>query len=172
MPALYALSATELARLLAAGEISSEELTRAHLDRIDSVESRLHAFTTVLRDEALEAARRADEERRRGEARGPIHGLPVSVKESLDMAGYSSTLGLSARQKILATEDAGIIQCLRRAGAVILGRTNVSQLLLSHECCNPLFGQTANPFSLAHTSGGSSGGESAAIAAGMSPLGI
>jgi fatty acid amide hydrolase len=171
-PTLVALTATEIARLLAAGEISSEELTRAHLDRIDDVDGQIHAFTTVLRQEALTAARRADEERRRGEVRGPLHGLPVSVKESLDMVGFASTLGIPSRQKLLAVEDAGIIECLRRAGAVILGRTNVSQLLLYHESRNPLFGQTANPFSLAHTSGGSSGGEAAAIAAGMSPLGI
>jgi fatty acid amide hydrolase len=166
------LSATEIARLLAAGEISSEEITQAHLDRIDDIDGRIRAFTTVLRSEALAAARRADEERRRGEARGSLHGLPVSVKESLDMAGFAPTLGVSSRQKLLATEDAGIIECLRRAGAVILGRTNVSQLLLYHESRNPLFGQTANPFSLAHTPGGSSGGEAAALAAGMSPLGI
>jgi fatty acid amide hydrolase len=175
MPAMNPLCgkpATELSRLLSSGEISSEELTRAHLERIDAVDGKLHAFTTVLRDEALAAARRSDDERRKGNVRGPLHGLPVSIKESLDCAGQASTLGVASRKDLLAREDAGIVELLRRAGAVILGRTNVSQLLLYHESRNPLFGQTANPWSLAHTPGGSSGGEGSAIAAGMSPLGI
>jgi fatty acid amide hydrolase len=164
--------ATELSRLLSTSEISSEELTRAHLDRIEAVDKKLHAFTTVLRDEALATARRLDDERRRGQVRGPLHGLPVSIKESLDCAGQASTLGVSSRKDTRAREDAGIVELLRRSGAVILGRTNVSQLLLFHESRNPLFGQTANPWSLAHTPGGSSGGEAAAIAGGLSPLGI
>ncbi|WP_437591924.1 amidase family protein [Sorangium sp. So ce1000] len=166
------LSATALAALLAAREISSEELIRAHLSRIDALEPRLRAFTQVLRDEALAAARGLDEERRRGDVRGPLHGLPITVKESLDMAGMASTLGVASRRGHRATGDAEVIALLRRAGAVILGRTNVSQLLLYNEARNPLFGQTANPWSLEHSPGGSSGGEAAAIAAGMSPLGI
>lgn len=165
-------TAVELSRLLSAGEISSEEVTRAHLDRIDTVDPKLHAFTAVLRHEALAAARRADEERRRGDVRGPLHGVPVTVKESLDVAGQASTLGASSRRGLRATEDAGIVESLRRAGAVILGRTNVAQLLLSHESNNPLYGRCENPWSLAHTPGGSSGGEAAAIASGMSPFGI
>jgi fatty acid amide hydrolase len=169
---LCSKSATELSRLLTAGEISSEEVTKAHLERIDAVDRKVRAFTAVLRFEALAAARRADEERRRGEARGPLHGLPVTVKESLDLAGFASTLGAPSRSNLRAKEDAGITQVLREAGAVILGRTNLSQLMLYNEARNPIFGQTANPWSLDHSPGGSSGGESAAIAAGMSPLGI
>lgn len=172
MNPLCARPAHELSRLLAAREISSEELTTAHLDRIDAADGAIHAFTTVLRAEALAAARRADEERRRGEVRGPLHGLPVSMKESLDMTGHASTLGAASRKNKLAVADAAVVELFRKAGAVILGRTNVSQLLLFHESRNPLFGQTANPWSLAHTPGGSSGGEGAAIAAGMSPLGV
>lgn len=169
---LFTKSATELSRLLTAGEISSEEATKAHLERIDAVDHKVRAFTTVFRFEALAAARKADEERRRGEVRGPLHGLPVSVKESLDLAGFASTLGAPSRRNLRAKEDAGITQMLREAGAVILGRTNLSQLMLYNEARNPIFGQTANPWSLDHSPGGSSGGESAAIAAGMSPLGI
>jgi fatty acid amide hydrolase len=172
MHALCEKPAHELANLLAAREVSSEEVTRAHLDRIAEADGAFHAFTTVLRPEALAGARRADEERRRGEHRGPLHGLPVTVKESLDFAGHASTLGTTRRRSIIAAEDAGVVEMLRRAGAVILGRTNVSQILLFHESRNPVFGQTANPWSLAHTPGGSSGGEAAAIAAGMSPLGV
>lgn len=164
--------ATSLAQALARGELSSEEVVRSHLDRIAEADGHIRAFTAVFRDEALAAARRADEERRRGEVRGALHGLPVSVKESIEMAGRASTMSVPARQRIVAQRDAPIVQLLREAGAVILGRTNVPQLLISHECDSPLFGRTANPWSLAHAPGGSSGGESAAIAAGMSPLGI
>ncbi|WP_437612849.1 amidase family protein [Sorangium sp. So ce834] len=166
------LSATALSSLLAAREVSSEEVTRAHLARIEALDPRLRAFTQVLHDEALAAARGLDDERRRGEIRGPLHGLPITVKESLDMAGMASTLGVASRRGHRAAGDAGVTVLLRQAGAVILGRTNVSQLLLYNETRNPLFGQTANPWSLDHSPGGSSGGEAAAIAAGMSPLGI
>jgi fatty acid amide hydrolase len=169
---LTSCSATRLSELLGAGEVSSEEVTRAHLDRIEATAGRLHAFTEVLRVEAIAAARRADEERRCGAARGPLHGLPITLKESLDHAGSASTLGVERRRGAVAREDAVIVQMMRAAGAVILGRTNVSQLLLFHESRNPVFGQTANPWSLAHTPGGSSGGEAAAIASGCSPLGV
>src|SRR5262249_32249690 len=130
--------AHELSRLLAAKEITSEEVTKAHLDRIASADGPIRAFTVVLRDEALAAARRGAEERRRGDIRGPLHGLPVTVKESLDYAGQASTLGTTKRRSIIATEDAGITETLRRAGAVILGRTNVSQILMFHESRNPV----------------------------------
>jgi fatty acid amide hydrolase len=166
------LPATELAALLQRRELSSVELTRAHLARIDARDGALRAFTCVFRDEALQDARRADEARARGEAKGPLHGLPVSVKESIDMAGLAATMGVPSRKSILAKVDGGMIQMLREAGAVILGRTNVSQYLIFHESRNPIFGQTANPFGLGHTPGGSSGGEGSAIAAGLSPLGV
>jgi fatty acid amide hydrolase len=172
MHALCEKPAHELSRLLTAREVSSEEVTRAHLDHIAAKDGALRAFTVVLRDEALAAARRADDERVRGEGRGPLHGLPVTVKESLDYQGQASTLGTTKRRSILAAEDAAITALLKRAGAVVLGRTNVSQILMFHESRNPVWGQTANPWSLAHTPGGSSGGEAAAIAAGMSPLGV
>ncbi|MCC6557950.1 MAG: amidase [Polyangiaceae bacterium] len=169
---LTRLTATALADLLASRDVSAEEVTRAHLDRIDAVDPKIRAFTQVLRHEAIAAARRADEERRRGDVRGRLHGLPVTVKESLDFAGQASTLGAPSRRGHIAAKDAAVTELLRRAGAVILGRTNVSQILLFHECSNPVFGRTANPWSLDHTPGGSSGGEAAAIAAGMSQLGI
>jgi fatty acid amide hydrolase len=172
MPALHEHDAVTLAAMIARREVSSEEVTAAHLARIDAVDGRVRAFTTVLRDQARAAARRADQERRRGEVRGPLHGLPVSVKESLDMAGMASTMGVAARRDKIAAADAGIIQLLRDAGAVILGRTNTSQLLLFHESDNPVYGRTHNPFDPGRTPGGSSGGEAAAVAAGMSPLGV
>lgn len=158
--------------MLDRGETTSEAIVRAQLDRIREVEPRVHAFTEVLEVEAIAAAKRADEERRKGHIRGPLHGLPVTIKESISMEGHASTLGVPARKNTLSSEDALIVRLLRAAGAVILGRTNVSQLLLFHESRNPLFGQTANPWNLARGPGGSSGGEAAAIASGQSLFGV
>jgi fatty acid amide hydrolase len=169
---LWALSAVEQVAALSTRACSSNELVRAHLDRIHAKNDTLRAFAEVFDDRAIAEAHAADEARARGDVRGPLHGLPVSVKESIDMAGLAATMGVASRKSIVATRDGGMIEMLRNAGAIILGRTNVAQYLLSHESNNPLFGRTANPFNLAHTPGGSSGGEGAAIAAGMSPLGI
>jgi fatty acid amide hydrolase len=171
MSELWELSASELSRRLEAREVSSEEATGAYLARIDALNGRLRAFTEVLRAEALEAARRADARRKEG-ARGPLLGVPVSIKESIDCAGKASTLGVASRRAHVAKADGAMVQLLREAGAVILGRTNVPQFLIYHESRNPLFGTCANPWSLAHTPGGSSGGEGAALAAGMSALGV
>jgi fatty acid amide hydrolase len=161
-------SAGELSDLLAKREISSREVVQAHLARIVARDGELKAFTRVYNDAALAEADARDREARRG----PLHGLPVSLKENIDLAGEASTFGSAARLSIKASKDAAIVTLLREAGAVILGRTNVAQLGLFAESRNPLFGQTSNPWSSAHTPGGSSGGEGAAVAAGMSCLGI
>lgn len=169
---LWQLSASALSALLAKREASSVDVVRAHLDRIDAADGKIRAFTAVFHDRALEEAARSDDERKRGESRGPLHGLPISVKECFDIAGQATTLGLSSWRDRVVHADAALVRALREAGAIVLGRTNLSQTMLYVEARNPLFGQTANPFSLAHTPGGSSGGEAAAMAAGMSPLGI
>src|SRR5262245_17753303 len=104
-PELWTLSATTIAQLLAAGEVSSEEVTRAHLGRIEELDRTVRAFTTVFREDALQAARKSDEERRRGETRGLLHGLPVSIKESLDLAGLPTTLGVPSRRSSIGQED-------------------------------------------------------------------
>ncbi len=169
---LCAKGASELARLLRAKEVSSLELVRAHLERIERFDPQLRAFTQVFREQALADAEQRDLARRRGEALGPLHGLPVSVKESLDFQGLAATMGVPSRRALRAASNSALVQALREAGAVILGRTNVSQYLIFHESRNPLFGQTANPWDLTRTPGGSSGGEAAALAAGLSPLGI
>ena len=169
---LWRLNAASIATALGRGEASSRDVTMAHLQRIEDVDGRVHAFTEVLRDDALAAAEASDARRRRGEARGPLDGVPVTVKECFDMAGRDTTLGLPSWRGRTAARDAALVELLREAGAVILGRTNLSQTMLFVEARNPLFGQTSNPWSSAHSPGGSSGGEGAAIAAGMSPLGI
>ena len=170
--ALWSRSASELSRMLSGGEVSSVEVVRAHLQRIEALDAKLHAFTHVFHESALAEAARADAERARGHTCGPLHGLPVSVKECYDHAGLATTLGITSWKGRRASRDAAMVTLLKEAGAVILGRTNISQTMLFAESRNPLFGQSANPWSLAHSPGGSSGGEAAAIASGMSPLGI
>lgn len=172
MSALWQLNACDLAQGLAQGVFSSREVVDAHLARIAEVDGRVHAFTTVFAERARNDADALDRERRSGHVRSPLHGLPVSVKECFDLAGEPTTLGIAAWRTHRASRDAAFVSLLRDAGAVILGRTNLSQTMLFAESRNPLFGQTNNPFSLRHTPGGSSGGEAAAVAAGMSPLGL
>ena len=172
MGALWSLSLGEMIDGLEAGAFTSRALVTAHLDRIHQLDGRLHAFTTVFDEDALRAAEGLDAERAAGTSRGPLHGVPISVKECFDLAGHPTTLGLRSRQHTSAARDAAMVTLLREMGAVILGRTNLSQTMLFAESRNPLFGQTANPWSLAHSAGGSSGGEAAAVAAGMSPFGV
>ena len=169
---LWRLPASTLSSLLARGEVSAVDLLGAHLQRVDEVDGRVQAFTSVMREQAGAEAEASDERRRRGEARGPLDGVPVTLAECFDLAGRPTTLGLPSWRRHIARSDAELVAALRRAGAIVLGRTNVSQALLFVEARNPVYGQTANPWSLAHTPGGSSGGEAAALAAGMSPLGL
>lgn len=169
---LWSLSAKALCALLEKKEISSREATLAHLERIAQHDTELHAFTEVFGEDALKAADAADKARAAGEVASKLLGLPVSVKECFDIAGKPTTLGIPARQATKASRDAALVEHLRSAGAVILGRTNLPQLLLSYESRNPIWGAVKNPFALDRTPGGSSGGESAALAAGLSPLGL
>ncbi len=170
--ALWSLPATTLCDLLARGEVSSREVVDAHLDRIATLDPTLRAFTQVFVAEARAEADLRDDERRRGISRGLLHGLPMTIKECFDLAGLPTTLGIRARLSHRAARDAAMATLLRESGAVLLGRTNLSQTMLFAESRNPIYGQTANPFSLAHSSGGSSGGEASAVAAGLSPLGV
>jgi len=169
---LWRLPATALSSMLGRGEVSASEVLRAHLGRIEQVDQRIHAFTEVLHDRARADAEASDARRKRGELRGSLDGVPVSIKECYDIEGRATTLGIASWRGRIAERDAAMVTLLREAGAVVLGRTNLSQTMLYIEARNPLFGQTANPWSADHTPGGSSGGEGAAIASGMSPLGV
>ncbi len=172
MNQLWQHSASSLSSMMKQGEATSTEIVRAHLDRIAAVEGRIRALTEVLRERALEDAAACDARRTRGESRGPLDGVPVTVKECFDVGGRATTLGIPSWSGRIAARDSAMVTALRDAGAVVLGRTNLSQTMLYVEARNPLFGQTANPWSLRHTPGGSSGGEGAAIACGESPLGV
>jgi fatty acid amide hydrolase len=169
---LISMSGIELAQAIAVGEITAVEAVEAHITRIEAVNAKLNAVVVKRYDEARADARAADERRARGEPLGPLHGVPVTIKEALDVAGTPSTYGLPSRAKTLASEDDVYVRRLRQAGAIILGKTNVPQLLLYIETDNPLYGRANNPWNLERSPGGSSGGQAAIIAAGGSPLGL
>lgn len=166
------LSALEMADLVARGDISAVELVTAHIEHIEQVNPALNAVVVKRYEEALGEARQADDARRGGETLGPLHGVPVTIKECLDVTGTASTFGLTTRANHRAERDDRFVAGLRSAGAIVLGKTNVAQCLMFYETDNPLFGKTVNPWNHDRTCGGSSGGEGAIIAAGGSPLGL
>lgn len=167
------LSGTAQGRLIREGEISSTDLVEAHLRRIDEVNPALNAVVEVLREPALRAARDSDQRRAAGTLLGPLDGVPFSVKDSIEVAGTVCTAGTLGRRDALAsTEDATLVARLRAAGAILIARTNLPDLLFAFESDNLIRGRTSNPYDLSRTSGGSSGGEAALIAACGSPLGL
>ena len=165
MNEILALSGVQQAGLIRTKKISSEELVRAHLDRIAEVNPSLGAVIEVLGDEAIEASRHP--------LPGPFSGVPFSVKDSIEVAGTvcsAGTLGYKARPR--STADATLVARLRQAGAIPIARTNLPDLLFAFESDNLIFGRTNNPYALDRTSGGSSGGEAALIASCGSPFGL
>lgn len=169
--------AAELLRELTAGERSSSKLTEACITQIESgAASCLNAISQPLFDSAREQARAADETlakcRRTGEAPPALCGLPITIKDCFDIEGTAATLGIDSRTGQLATADSPLVARLRAAGAVILGKTNVPQVMLLHSCDNPVHGRTLHPTDPLRGPGGSSGGEAAVVAAGGSTLGL
>ncbi|GAA5081182.1 amidase [Thermocatellispora tengchongensis] len=163
--------ALDAARALRRGEVSSRELTEALFARIDAVNPGLNAVVEQRREQALREAAAADEALARGEEPGPLHGVPITVKECFDVAGMRTTWGNPAFADHVAACDATVVRRLRRAGAVVAGKTNVAFMLGDFaQTANDLYGATANPWDPARTPGGSSGGSAAAVAAGLSFL--
>jgi len=169
---LAGLGAAELAGLIARGECSAQEVLEQHIARIRQVDPRLNAVTAERFDAAREEARAADALRASGVPLPPLHGVPVTVKESLDLTGMASTFGIAARAGHRATADEPHVARLRKAGAIVMAKSNVAQALMFYESENPLYGRTLNPWDARRTPGGSSGGEAALIAAGASALGL
>lgn len=168
---IYA-SATELARAIREREVSSEEVTGAYLARIREVNPQMNAVVQLTEETARAQAREADAALARGELKGPLHGVPVTIKDAFDVAGVVTAGGTKGRAEFVPDEDATGVARLRAAGAVLLGKTNVPEISLAFESDNLVYGQTRNPYDQTRTPGGSSGGEAAAIASGMSPLGL
>jgi Asp-tRNA(Asn)/Glu-tRNA(Gln) amidotransferase A subunit family amidase len=165
---IYRLPLIEMASLARSGRMSSLELVDAHLDRIEAVNPHYNAFTMVLADQARASARRADQ----GLKMGPLHGVPVTLKDSFDVAGLTSRLGSYFAPDEPAAADSAVAARLRRAGAIVLGKTNTPEFLSSYETDNYITGRSNNPWNVERTPGGSSGGEAAAIASGCSPGGV
>lgn len=165
-------TATKLAQSIREKEVSSEEVVKAHLDRIEAVNDKLNAVVLLTADAALEGARRADAALARGEVQGPLHGVPVTIKDAFETAGVVSTGGTLGRREFVPTEDATAVARLKAAGAIMLGKTNLPEISMGMESSNLVYGVANNPYDLGRTPGGSSGGEAAIIAAGGSPLGI
>ena len=160
-------SAVEAARALQERRVSSVELTRLVLDRIERHNPTLNAYVNVLAESALARAKEADAALARGERRGPLHGIPVAIKESFAIAEVPATVGLEKLAQHRPDRDSEAVARLRAAGAVILGNTNVPVMLADWQSFNPVYGTTRNPWDLARTPGGSSGGSAAALAAGL-----
>ena len=165
-------SASSIAAEIRAKSISPVEVARLHLDRIDQLNPNLNAFVDWQAERVLEQARASEKALMSGDELGPLHGVPLSIKASIDVAGHRCEAGTRLRAGYVAAQDAPLVARLRAAGAVILGVTNSPELLMAWETDNLLYGRTNNPWDLTRTSGGSSGGESAAIAAGLSAGGV
>jgi fatty acid amide hydrolase len=172
MPDSQMLDAHQIARDIASGKASVRETVQACIDRIQNTHAAINAVVVPRFEEALREADIADAARARGDALGPLHGVPITIKESFDLTGTPTTAGLTNRANHRAATDAAIVSRLRNAGAIIVGKTNVSQLLLHHSCSNPLYGSTKNPWQSERSPGASSGGEAAIVALGGSALGF
>ena len=169
MNELVLRSASQQLAMLRAGEISVVELAEAHIRQIERLDPQLNAFADFDADRVRTEARRLESMRN---ARGALHGLPVSVKSSIATAGYRCEIGSLLQKGDVPLEDAVVVARLRAAGALILGTTNCPEFLMAYETANLLHGRTRNPWDLERSPGGSSGGESAAIAAGLSAAGL
>jgi amidase len=169
---LWRLGAVDLADAIRERRASSREVVQAHLDRIEAVNPGINAITRVLAADALRAADEADRRLREGGQVGPLHGVPFTVKENVDLAGTPTTQGVAAMAGAVPDVDAPQVANLRQAGAIPIARTNLPDFALRWHTDNAVYGATRNPWDASRTPGGSSGGEGAALATGMTPLGV
>jgi len=168
---LWAWDAAEIARAVRLRQVSSREAVQAALDRCAAVNPRINAVVRVLDAEALAAADAADAAVARGDELGPLHGVPVTTKVNVDQKGVATDNGCVGLKDLVAPADSAVVGNLRRAGAILFGRTNAPAFSLRWYTDNALHGKTLNPWSAGHTPGGSSGGASASLAAGIGAIG-
>lgn len=169
---LVFLSAGELAEKIKSRQVTSREVVRAFLHQIETYNQTLNAIVTLDKEGALQRAAEADEAMNRGEIWGQLHGVPITIKDNLATRGLKTTSSMTEIADYVPDFDATVVARLRKAGAIILGKTNMPMLGMDYQTNSPIFGLTNNPWDLSRTPGGSSGGEAAAVAAGLSPLGI
>ena len=167
MSELWRLPATELLALLRKREVSAVEVTTSAIQRLAEVNPAISAVVREMPEEALERAAAIDAQFANGEDPGPLAGVPVTIKENVDQAGYATTNGLRIQSELIATEDNPVVSNLRRAGAICIGRTNTPAFSLRWFTRNSLRGHTLNPRNPNITPGGSSGGAAAAVTAGI-----
>ena len=165
MSSMHYQPAHKLLTELEAGRITSESLTKALLERIRQQNSHINAVVTLDEERALSRARESDQQRAAGRATGPLHGLPMTLKDTWEVAGMTTTAGAPALQNHVPEKHADIARRLEEAGAIIIGKTNVPIYATDLQSYNKLFGVTNNPYNTDHSPGGSSGGAAAALAA-------
>ena len=170
MSELWRHTAVDLRRMLGEGRVSAVEITESTLERLAAVNPSINAVVREMPEEALAAARAIDAAIAHGEDPGPLAGVPVTVKENVDQEGFATTNGLRLQRDLVAREDSPVVANLRRAGAVIVGRTNTPAFSLRWFTRNSLHGHTLNPRNRAITPGGSSGGAAAAVASGIGAM--
>ena len=169
---LWRMSATELAETIRSRRASSQEVIEAHLRRIEAINPSINAVVIVMAELALASARSADRSIADQHPLPPLHGVPFTVKGNIDVAGTPTTMGLRALANAYPTRDAPIVERMKRAGGIPIGRTNLPSGAMRWHCDSELWGATLNPWDKSRTPGASSAGEAAAIATGMSPLGL
>ena len=172
MSDLVKRSAAWMARALRTREISCMELLEAHLARFEERNEAVNAIVVPRHEAARAEASAADAAIARGDPLGPLHGVPFTVKEVIGVAGMPTTNGSALLGDRVASRDAEVVRRLRSAGAILMGKTNLSEFSAFWDSVNHVYGTTRNPHDLTRTAGGSSGGEAAAVAAAMSPFGI
>src|SRR6266851_124903 len=165
-------SAERLLAMLRKREVSAVELTDAFLDRIEEVNPKLRAVVTLVEERAVKEAEESDNRLAKGDSVRALEGLPVTIKDSIETAGIRTTDGMKMYEHHVPKNDAPVVERLRAAGAVLVAKTNLPEMAMDYDCDNPVFGPTYNPWNLTRVPGGSSGGEAAALAAGLSPLGM
>lgn len=168
--AICFLSAVEMARLIRAGKLSARDVMAAHLKQIESLNPRVNAIVSLVPEMAAAAAARADEMQARNEPLGPLHGLPAAHKDLLETRGIRTTFGSPLYRDYVPTVDDLVVERVRRAGAITLGKTNTPEFGAGSQTFNTVFGATRNPYDLTKTCGGSSGGAAVALACGLVPV--
>jgi len=169
-PPVCFMSAVEMARLIRAKKLSAREALAAHLTQIERVNPKVNAIVTLVPELATAAAAKADEMQARGETLGPLHGLPVAHKDLLDTRGIRTTYGSPLYRDNVPTEDDIVVERMRRAGAITIGKTNTPEFGSGSQTFNTVFGATRNPYDPTKTCGGSSGGAAVALACGLVPV--
>src|SRR6266481_7064902 len=164
------LTAVEMAALIRRKKLSAREVMAAHLKQIDRVNPKVNAIVTLVAEQALENARKADESQTKGTPLGPLHGMPIAHKDLVETAGIRTTFGSLIFKDFVPKEDAIIVERIRRAGAIAVGKTNTPEFGAGSQTFNRVFGATKNPYDLTKTCGGSSGGAAVSLACGMLPI--